>query len=172
MLSECCSLAFIPLLAFLVELELMRKDLRISECCPRDSEESETEGYTKFLGFFFSFNFTVVTVWKFGVKPSTLTQTADDGEEKWNIFLSSQVVYDPSYFSWGFIGDAVLVLIEFWEWACKDWSSFPHCVVSAGGMRVEAPLCLHIKKQINRPMMPVLGRREKSNRKAAREYWV
>lgn len=124
------------------------------------------------FGVFFSFNFTVVTVWKFGVKPSTLTQTADDGEEKWNIFLSSQVVYDPSYFSWGFIGDAVLVLIEFWEWACKDWSSFPRCVASAGGMGVGAPLCLHIKKQINRPMMPVLGRREKSNRKAAREYWV
>lgn len=45
--SECFSLAFIPLLAFLVELELMRKDLRMSECCPRDSEESESDGYTK-----------------------------------------------------------------------------------------------------------------------------
>lgn len=111
--------------------------------------------------FFCSFNFTLITVWKFGVETSTLTQTADDGTEKWRIFLSSQVVYDPPYFSWGFFVDAVLVLIEFWEWACKGWSSFLHCVVSGGGIRERAPLCLHSKRQRNWPMTAVLGRRER-----------
>lgn len=57
--SECFSLAFILLLAFLVEHEVVRKDLRISEFCSRDSDESEAEGYTKFLC---SFNFTLITV--------------------------------------------------------------------------------------------------------------